>query len=330
MFTLRNQSSAALTAISRGAALTSLTVPDRSGVLADVLLGYPLAADYVRDNAKQGAVVGRFANRIAGARFTLDGKQFNLTPNHGPHLLHGGDPSFSERDWACEPATTNDGRGLRFSLVSRDGDQGFPGTLSVSTSYVWTDDYRLIVDFAASTDQPTPFNIAQHSYWNLGGSAEADIHDHWLSINADHVLAVTDDLIPTGALDPVAGTVFDVRKPKRLGDIMSDPALRLTAGFDHCWVLCGTGLREVANLFHPPSGRRLTIATDQPGIQVYTGNHLGGGPNGKTGKPYHRYTGIALETQHFPDSPNQPHFPGTILRPGIPFHSRTVFAFGVE
>ena len=330
MFTLRNQSSAALTAISRGAALTSLAVPDRNGVLNDVLLGYPVADDYTRDNAKQGAVVGRFANRIAGAAFTLDGTRFSLTPNHGPHLLHGGDTGFSERDWAREPATTDDGAGLRFSLISDDGDQGFPGTVSVSTTYVWTDDYRLIVDFAASADKVTPFNIAQHSYWNLGGSAEPDIHDHWLSINGDHVLAVTDDLIPTGALDPVLGTVFDFRQPKCLGDMLADPALAATAGLDHCWALGGTGLREVASLFHPPSGRRLTIATDQPGIQVYTGNHLGGGPNSKTGKPYHRHAGIALETQHFPDSPNHPHFPDTILRPDMPFHSRTVFAFGVE
>lgn len=323
---LRNAKGAEVSLTSHGAALMSVMVPDRGGRLDDVLLGYTHESDYRRDPDNQGSTVGRFANRIAGARFAIDGTDYRLPPNEGANLLHGGKAGFSKREWSG--VADADGKAVRLSLVSEDGDQGFPGQVSVSACFAWTDDDRLIIDFAATTTKPTPFNIASHGYWNLGGVTAADILDHHLWVDAQHILPVAADLIPTGALDPVTGSPFDLRQPARISDIVARPGL--AAGLDHCWALTGAGMRPVASLFHPPSGRRMTVMTDQPGLQIYTGNGLGKGPAGKAGHPYPRHAGIALETQHFPDAPNQPHFPGTILRPGAPFASRTIFAFGVE
>ena len=325
---LRNRHGAVVTLTSHGASLMSVCVPNREGRLDDVLLGYRNEADYRRNPDNHGSLVGRFANRIAGACFTIDGIAFQLPANEGRNLLHGGAEGFSRREWQGAEVTTDDGEGIRFSLESKDGDQGFPGAVSVSATYVWSDDNRLIIDFAATTTKPTPFNIASHGYWNLGAAATPDCLDHILSVDADHMLPITPDLIPTGQLDPVERTGFDLRTPVRIGDLLARPSL--AAGLDHCWALNRDGLRAVASLTHPPSGRRMTVITDQPGLQVYTGNHFGSGLPGKAGPAYSRHAGVALETQHFPDSPNHPHFPDTILRPETPFSSRTVFAFGVE
>lgn len=315
-----------------GAAIVRLSVPDSSGETADVVLGYDEREGYRQDVDYQGSVVGRFANRIADASFAIDGDLFQLKPNHGRHLLHGGEEGFSHRVWNQREIVTGDGRGVQFSLVSPDGDQGFPGSVTVSATYVWDDDNQLIIDFAATTTRPTPFNITQHVYWNLGGPSEDTVLDHLLLVEADYFLPVDTGLIPTGELRSVAGTPFDLRARRRIGDclMLDDPQLALAGGFDHCWVVRGRGFRRGAELFHPASGRRLAVWTDQPGLQIYSGNGLGSGPVGKTRRAYRAHAGVALETQNFPDAPNQPHFPDAILRPDAPFRSRTVFAFSCD
>ena len=293
-----------------------MSVPDRAGKLADVTLGFDELERYEQPHPLFGSIVGRFANRIGQARYQDGERAVLLEANDGAHMLHGGSAGFSTRRWAA--ATVNDTAAVQLTLVSPDGDGGFPGEVTATVTYTLTDDGQLIVDFAATTTAPTPFNITQHSYWNLSGDAGALIADHLLSVAADAYLPVDAEMIPTGEVRDVAGTAFDLRTPVRLDAQLAD-----AGGFDCNWVLNGTGLRDVASLYHPASGRRLTVRTDQPGLQVYTGQYLGA-------SGHLPYGGLALETQHFPDSPNQPHFPDTMLRPGAPFRSRTVFALSVD
>lgn len=312
--------------INLGATIVALRVPDADGRVTNVALGMPDVDMYRASKFYLGCVVGRYANRIADGRFSLDGQDFRLPVNNGPNTLHGGPCGFSKRFWRGEDLFHSNGKGVRLSLTSQDGDEGFAGDVEVSTSYVWTDDRRLVIAFEATTSKSTPFNITQHSYWNLGMTGT--ILDHELSVDADAYLPVDDVLIPTGALRPVVGTPFDFRSGKLIGrDIgMADPQLDRANGYDHCWVLNGTGLRQVAELNHAGSGRCMTVETDQPGLQVYSGN---GFDSGSRDAIYPQYGGVALETQHFPDSPNQPHFPDTILRPGQRFRSQTIFSFSV-
>ncbi len=329
-WTVRDASGAGFTAMELGATILTLDVPDRHGALGDVVLGFDDPGRYLTDSPYFGAVVGRFANRIASGRFTLAGKAYRLACNNGPNALHGGTIGWDKRLWRSGPITTPDGPGVRFTLASLDGEEGYPGTVEVSVTYVWTEDRRLIVDYAATSDAATPFNVSQHSYWNLAG-AGTSVLDHLLRIEADRYLPVDATLIPTGELAPVAGTPFDFRVAKPLGrDISADDAqLRHGGGYDHNLVLNGAGLRLVAELSDPASGRRMTLATDQPGLQLYSGNVLDGTIMGKGGTLYPHRSAVVLETQHFPDSPNQPHFPEAILRPERPFASRTIFAFSV-
>jgi aldose 1-epimerase len=328
----RNAAGSVLELSGLGASIVKLTTPDSAGAFADVVLGYHHRDSYRHDVDYHGRVVGRFANRIANARFSIDGEQFELEPNDGNHLLHGGAEGFGHRVWDQEDVVTADGRGQRFSLVSIDGDQGFPGRVTATASYIWNDNNELIIEFEARTTRPTPFNITQHAYWNLGGPDEDAILAHCLRVDADHFLPVDEKLIPTGDVRSVLGTPFDLRAPRPIGDCLavSDPQLEQAGGFDHCWVLNGQGFRRVAELFHPASGRRLAVSTDQPGLQVYSGNGLATGLAGKSGKPYCRHGGIALETQKFPDAPNHAHFPDAILRPDRPFRSRTTFSFSCD
>lgn len=331
-WTLRNASGAELTVMDLGATILTLRVPDRDGQLDDVVLGFDHAAPYLTDSPYFGAIVGRFANRIAQGRFTLDGRTYSLAINNAPNSLHGGEVGFDKRIWRGEEVATAEGPGVRFTLVSPDGEEGYPGEVTTSVTYVWTEANALIVDFRATTTAATPFNVAQHSYWNLAGANAASILDHELRIVADAYTPVDATLIPTGEIASVAGTPFDFRVAKPIGrDIgAANDQLRFAGGYDHNWVLNGTGLREAAWLRDPSSGRTLTITTDQPGIQFYSGNFLDGSITGKGGRSYPHQSALALETQHFPDSPNQAHFPDTILRPGELFQSRTVFQFGVE
>jgi aldose 1-epimerase len=273
----------------------SLLVPDRDGRQANVVLGFESPDDY-RDNPRYlGAIVGRCANRIAGARFTLDGKTYQLAANIGPNHLHGGVKGFDQRVWRAACGASD----LELRYQSPDGEEGYPGTLDVQVRYTLTDRNELVVEYHATTDKPTPINLTQHSYFNLAG--DGDVLDHLLQIDADAITAVDDNSIPTGALMPVAGTAFDFRAPTRIG-------ARRDGSYDHNFVLHGS-----VRVVEPESGRTLDVQTTEPGMQLYTG--------------YSR--GLCLETQHFPDSPNQPAFPSTILRPGSEYRSRTVFSFGI-
>lgn len=329
---IRNADGAGFTVMDLGATILTLDVPDKDGKLADVVFGFDSAAPYLTDSPYFGATVGRFANRIAKGQFSIDGKTFTIPTNNGVNALHGGPLGYDKRVWKGEGVSTADGRGVKFTLLDKDGDQGFPGNINVTTTYLWTKDNKLIVDYEATTDAATPFNIAQHSYWNLAGASAAKTAlDHELSINADTYLPVDETLIPTGEKRPVDGTAFDFRIAKAIGrDIEAkDQQLVYGKGFDHNWVLNGSGMREIAKLRHSASGRFMTVSTDLPGLQFYSGNFLDGTVKGKNGNAYPFRSAVALETQLFPDSPNQKSFPDAILKPGKPFKARTIYAFGV-
>lgn len=327
---LRNSAGAEVSLIDLGAAIQGLTVPDRDGVPADVVLGFDQADPYL-DCPYFGAVAGRFANRIRDGRFTLDGADYQLARNDGPNSLHGGAMGFDKRIWTGRWVESAQGQGVAFTLESPEGEEGYPGAVSVTVTYVWTEDCRLIVDYAAQTTRATPFNITQHSYFNLAGvSGEAgSVLGHELMIPASRYLPIDETLIPLPEAAFVDGTPFDFRSAKAVGcDIdAGDAQLAIAGGYDHNWIVDGAGMRPVAHLHDPVSGRRLDVESDLPGLQFYAGNFLDGKISGKGGRPYRRRCALALETQYFPDSPNRPDFPDCILRPGQPFASRTVFAF---
>lgn len=327
---VRNENGAGFTVMDLGATILTVDVPDGQGKLDDVVFGFDAAAPYLTDSPYFGATVGRYANRIANGKFTVDGMSYTLATNNGVNHLHGGTVGFDKRIWKGEPVSSPEGSGVRFTLVSADGEEGYPGEVTVSATYTWTADNRLLVDYEASTTKATPFNIAQHSYWNLGGAASAtSVLDHSLMISASHYLPVSDTLIPTGERRAVDGTAFDFRKAKPIGrDIgATDDQLVHGKGYDHNWIVDGAGMRVAAVLTDPVSGRVMTVSTDQPGIQFYSGNFLDGKVTGKGGNAYPFRSAVALETQYFPDSPNQPSFPDATLRPGKPFKSRTIYAF---
>ncbi|WP_404476678.1 aldose epimerase family protein [Novosphingobium sp. BL-52-GroH] len=327
---LRNDEGAEVCLIDLGAAIQRLAVPDRSGIVADVVLGFDSAAPYL-EAPYFGAVVGRFANRIRNGRFELEGNAYQLALNDGPNSLHGGARGFDKQMWAGEWVETGDGPGVRFSLDSPDGDEGYPGAVTVSVTYVWTEDSRLIVDYAARSTRATPFNITQHSYFNLAGvvGSEGSVLDHELTIPASRYLPIDETLIPLAAAAPVQDSAFDFRTAKAVGrDLGSQhEQLALAGGFDHNWIIDGSGFRPVARLHDPASGRTLDIRSDLPGLQFYSGNFLDGTIAGKAGVHYGRRCALALETQYFPDSPNRPDFPDCTLRPGALFSSRTMFTF---
>ena len=332
--TLRNRNGIELSAISLGGVITSLRLPDRDGHLEDVVLGFDALEDYLYRSPYFGAIVGRYANRIARGRFTLDGTTYQLAINNGPNHLHGGPRGFDKAWWTAERGSDGAGQGVRFTHTSLDGDQGYPGTFRASVTYTLTDANELVIDYEATTDRPTIVNLSQHSYFNLAGAGTGDILGHELAIEADQFTPVDATLIPTGELAPVAGTPFDFRRPTVIGSQIGRASEQLTAGggFDHNFVLRGAAgtLRPAARLRDPGSGRVLEIRTTEPGLQFYSGNFLDGTLTGKGGHVYGHRTGLCLETQHFPDSPNEPRWPSTVLRPGETFRSRTVWAFGVE
>ena len=330
VFTLRNANGVELKAIGYGGIITSLKVPDRTGKLDDIVLGFDSLEPYLKDHPFFGAIIGRYGNRIGKGQFTLDGKTYKLATNNGPNHLHGGNKGFDKVLWKVEPVGAN---ALAFSRVSPDGEEGYPGNLNVRVTYTLTDKNELQVDYLATTDKPTPVNLTQHSYFNLAGQASGEILGHQLMLNADRYTPVDDTLIPTGQLAPVAGTPFDFTKPTAIGARINNDDLQLKngKGYDHNWVLNrkGAGLQLAARVVEPKTGRTMEISTTEPGIQFYSGNFLDGTLTGKGGAVYKHRTGFCLETQHFPDSPNQPNFPSTILKPGQEYRSRTVFTFGV-
>lgn len=333
-FTLASAGGIELRVMTYGAIIRSLRVPDRHGALGDIVLGHDGVGDYARSASYFGAVVGRFGNRIARGRFPLDGQDVQLVTNDGRNHLHGGRVGFDKVVWKAEPFSRDGARGIVLAHRSPDGDQGYPGTLDARVTYTLTDDAALLVEYEATADHATPVNLTQHTYFNLAGDAARDVLDHRLTIHATQYTPVDSELVPTGALAPVAGTPFDFRRPTRIGAsiVATDEQLRHAGGYDHNFVLTstGNGLAPAARLADPDSGRVLDISTTEPGLQFYSGNFLDGTVRGKGGRTYGHRTGLCLETQHFPDSPNRPHFPNTILRPGATYRSRTMFAFGVE
>jgi len=334
LYTLTNAHGMEVRAMSYGAIIVSLRVPDRGGVSDDVVLGFDALDGYLAGPPYFGAIVGRYGNRIAKGRFTLDGQTYQLATNNGPNHLHGGVKGFDKVVWEAEPFDRAGESGVVFTHVSPDGDEGYPGNLNARVTYTLTQANELIVDYNATTSKATPINLTQHSYFNLAGAGTGDILDHVLTIDADRFTPVDATLIPTGELTPVDGTPFDFRRPTAIGARIGggDVQLKYGNGYDHNWVLNGSAgqLRHAARVEDPSSGRTLDVATTEPGMQFYTGNFLDGTLTGKSGRVYKQRYGLCLETQHFPDSPNHAAFPSTILRPGERYQSKTVFTFGVN
>jgi aldose 1-epimerase len=333
-YTLKNANGVEVRAITYGATITHLIVPDRSGAPGDIALGHDSVGGYVRWPSYFGAVVGRYGNRIARGRFTLDGTAYQLATNNGPNHLHGGVRGFDKVVWQATTAQTDSGPSVTFTYTSPDGEEGYPGTLRASVRYLLTADSRLVVDYHATTDRATPVNLTQHTYFNLAGEGSGDILTEVLLINADRFTPVDSGLIPTGELRPVEGTPFDFRAATAIGARIgaADEQIRRGGGYDHNFVLnpATEGLTHAARVTDPTTGRTLDIYTTEPGIQFYSGNFLDGTIVGKSGKAYAYRSGFCLETQHYPDSPNQAAFPTTILQPGQEYRSRTVFVFGTE
>ncbi|HEX8243630.1 MAG TPA: aldose epimerase family protein [Longimicrobium sp.] len=314
-----------------GAIVRALHVPDARGRAADVVLGYDDLAGYERDRFYLGAVVGRYANRIRNAAFELDGRRFQLTANASPHHLHGGARGFGKQLWRARAFDDGETAGVVMEHTSPDGDEGYPGKLDVTVTYALSGDGVFGVDFRAATDRATPVNLAQHAYFNLAGEGSGDVLGHELAIHARAYTPLDETHVPTGEIAPVAETPLDFRQPHRIGERIGDThaQLRIARGYDHNYVLdaAGGGLAPAARMRDPGSGRMLEVFTTQPGMQLYSGNFLDGSTPGKHGQRYGRHAGLCLETQHFPDSPNQPAFPSTILRPSGELRARTEFRF---
>ncbi len=327
-FTLRNRTGVTARLMDRGATLLELHAPDRAGHFVDVTLGYDSLEGWLRpENPYMGCIVGRFANRIARGKFTLDGREYSLAVNNGPSSLHGGLEGFDKAVWRTEEVPARDGVAVRFTHVSPDGNEGYPGELRVQVTYTLTDSSELRLDYEAQTDRPTVLNLTNHAYWNLRG--EGTIREHRLQLNASRLTAVDENSIPTGEWMAVAGTPWDFRRPEIIGSRMAQVGTT-PEGYDHNYVIDGGGAAQpvlTARVEEPVSGRVMEVLTTEPGVQFYTGNYLDGTEPGKGGRRYARHAGFCLETQHFPDSPNQPGFPSTVLRPGQVYRQTTIHRF---
>lgn len=334
LYTLTNANGAQASITNYGGIVVSLLVPDRNGKLDDVVLGYETVAEYVKDSPYFGALVGRYGNRIGNARFTLEGKQYTLAANNNGHSLHGGLKGFDKAIWQAKPLETKKGPALELTYLSKDGEEGYPGNLAVKVTYLLTDQNELVIDYLATTDKATPVNLTNHSYFNLAGQGSGELLGHVLELAADRFTPVDKGLIPTGELRPVEGTPFDFRKPTRIGQRIDaqDQQIEYGLGYDHNFVLSKPAgkMGLAARVYEPATGRVLEVLTTEPGVQFYSGNFLDGKNVGKGGRAYkHRY-GFCLETQHFPDSPNQPKFPSTILEPGKQYRTTTVYKFSAK
>jgi aldose 1-epimerase len=336
LFTLANASGMEVGITDFGGIVPFLKVPDRSGKLEDVVLGFDRLEQYGENRPYFGAVIGRNANRISNACFTLEGKRYQLAANNGKHHIHGGINGFDKVTWDAETVDDEHQIGLRLQYLSRDGEEGYPGNLAVAVLFTLTEDNRLIIRFTAETDKPTPVNLTHHGYFNLKGAGNGDILGHQLTIYADRYTPSDSQLITTGEIKQVAGTPLDFRKPtpigERIADVEGDDEHR---GYDHNYIIEGWKeshheLRKAASVYEPKTGRTMNVWTTEPAIQLYTSNFLDGTIIGKNNMPYHRHDAFCLETQHYPDSPNKPHFPSVILAPGQTYHHTVVYQFGTK
>jgi len=331
---LTNRTGAETAITNYGGIVVWLKVPDRKGNLGDVVLGYDSLDGYRNDKAYLGALIGRYGNRIAHGKFILDGITYTLPQNNGENTLHGGIKGFNKQVWQAEEIPGPNGPALRLHYVSKDGEEGFPGNLSVQVIYTWTDQNELKIEYSATTDKDTVLNLTQHSYFNLAGAGSGDVLQHQVTLHSDHFTVIDSTLIPTGEIRSVQGTPFDFRTPVAIGARIddNDQQLKYGIGYDHNWVL-ESGSSDApflaAQAYDPHSGRTLKVWTTEPGIQFYSGNFLDG-IRGKAGKIYNRRDAFCLETQHYPDSPNHPNFPSTVLKPGEHYHSITVYKFSVQ
>lgn len=328
LFTLKNSKGMEAAITNYGGIVVSLKTPDKAGKMADIVLGFDSLEGYTKEHPYFGAIIGRYGNRIAKGRFRLNGVEYKLATNNGPNALHGGLKGFDKVVWDVVAA---DERSVELRYVSKDGEEGYPGTLTATVKYTLTDANELRIDYTATTDKDTVVNLTNHSYFNLAGEGQGDILGHLVEIHADRFTPVDAGLIPTGELKPVAGTPFDFRQPHAIGERIQakDEQIERGKGYDHNFVLNGEmgRLRPAARVVEPKSGRVMEVLTTEPGIQFYTGNFLDGSVKGKGGKAYQFRYGFCLETQHFPDSPNQPTFPTTVLKPGETYKSTTVYKF---
>jgi len=333
-FTFANGRGVQVQMITYGAILQTLHAPDRHGRIANVTLGLRTVDDYVAHSGPYfGATIGRYANRIAGGRFTLDGTSYQIPVNNGPHALHGGTVGFDKKVWQATEVRTADSIGVRFGYRGPAGEMGFPGALTTTATYTLNTRDELVISYLATTDAPTVLNLTNHAYFNLAGEGSGTVYDHVLTIDAPGYLPTDAASIPLGPVAPVAGTPFDFNRATAIGARIrdDDPQLLMARGYDHTYVLDRPGrLRRVAVARDPRSGRVLTVATDQPGVQLYTGNFLDGSIAGISGRAYRQSDGFCLETQHFPDSPNHPAYPSTVLRPGERFTSTTVYGLSAR
>jgi aldose 1-epimerase len=334
-YRLANRRGMSVVVLTYGGIVQSIEVPDRHGRMANVVLGFASLDSYLAKGAYFGTITGRFANRIAGARFTLDGQTHHLTANNGPNALHGGVQGFNRQVWRAVERGGADGVGVTLGYISADGEEGYPGTLTAEVAYTLTDDNALHIDYRATTDRPTVVNLTNHSFFNLAGEGSGSALDHELTLQASAFTPVDAMAIPTGAIAPVAGTAMDFTRPTPVGARIrgGEAQLVLGRGYDHNWVLdkpAPGALSLAARLCDPASGRVLEVETTEPGLQFYSGNFLDGSAVGAGGSAYRQSDGLCLETQHFPDSPNQPGFPSTVLRPDGVYRSTTVFRFGTD
>lgn len=334
LYTLTNARGAEAKIMTYGGIVVSLRVPDRNGKLDDVVLGYDTLDGYVKNNPYFGALIGRYGNRIARGKFTLDGRQYTLAQNNGENHLHGGVKGFDKVVWNASEIRDKHGVGLKLTYLSKDGEEGYPGNLSVTVIYTLTNNNELRIDYAATTDKKTVVNLTHHSYFNLAGQGAGDVLGHELMLNADKFTPVDKGLIPTGELRSVRGTPMDFTKPTPIGARIEqqDEQINFGGGYDHNWVLnkSGNSPTLAARVYEPTTGRVMEVYTTEPGIQFYSGNFLDGSITGKGGKVYQKRYGFCLEAQHFPDSPNKPNFPSTVLSPGQKYTQTTIYKFSAK
>lgn len=338
LYTLTNASGMTMKVMNYGGIIVSLTAPDKNGTLEDVVLGYDSLSHYIKRNPYFGALIGRYGNRIAKGKFNLEGKAYQLAQNNNGNHLHGGVKGFDKVFWNIEEFPSAEGKALKLTYLSKDGEEGYPGNLQIEVIYILTDKNELKINYKATTDKKTIVNLTNHTYFNLSGNAKTDIREHELMLNADKFVPVDKTLIPSDGLKDVVNTPFDFRTPTVIGSRIDnkDQQLEFGGGYDHCWVLniadqsVNKDPKKAATLSEPTSGRLMTVYTTEPGIQFYSGNFLDGSNVGKGGVVYKHRHGLCLETEHFPDSPNRKEFPSVVLNPGEVYQTQTIYAFSVK